>query len=439
MNRHNRSLTLVLIGFFLLLLSPISHAARLLDMELSKGKIIVISKNVNTIFVADPNIIDYHVKAPGVLYLFSKKVGQTSLYAMNKRGQIAFKYTVRVTHDLTTLRDVIHTIAPTARIRLMSAGDNIVAKGSVKSAAQAEDIRHVLERYLGDPARVLTFLHVTSPTQVNLRVQIAEMSREVIRSIGIDWTASFNTTSTKISINPIFIPSDFPFTPPGGQLPNQTNIAGSFSKGNFSLSAVINLLEQNGLVTILSEPNLTALSGQTASFLVGGEFPIPIPQGTTGSVTVSFKKFGVSLAFTPTILENGKINLQVRPEVSQLTQEGAVNINGFSVPALSTRRAQTTVELRSGQSFAIAGLLQNNANKLIQQLPGVGSLPILGQLFRSQRFQRQETELVILVTPYVVQPMGNENYSLPTTNANADVTASYSHGACRINTGFILD
>jgi len=254
----------------------------------------------------------------------------------------------------------------------------------------------------------------------------------------VSWLSGFQTHNSRFVINPIFIPTDFAQTS-AGTIVNSINFIAKADPSNYTLSALIQALETNGLVTILSEPSLTALSGETASFLVGGEFPIPVPQGNTGAVTVMFKKFGVSLAFTPTILENGKINLQVRPEVSQLSTQGAVNINGFQVPSLSTRRAQTTVELRSGQSFSIAGLLQNNASKFIQQMPGLGSIPILGALFRSERFKRDETELVIIVTPYIVQPAGNEAFAYPTEDANENITLSYSPKPTRKNVGFILD
>ena len=304
------------------------------------------------------------------------------------------------------------------------------------SAAQAQDARTLAEKYIGDPAKVLMFLHVTAPTQVNLRVQVMEMSRDVIRALGIDWTAGFKANNTQFTVHPLLIPTDFTIANPSSAVLFTGNL---LKRGNFLIQSTIAVLEQNGFVTVLSEPNLTALSGETASFLVGGEFPIPVPQGTTGTFTIMFKKFGVSLAFTPTILENGKINLQVRPEVSQLSQQGSVDINGFKIPALSTRRAQTTVELKSGQSFAIAGLLQNNASQLIKQLPGLGDVPILGRLFRSERFNRQETELVIVVTPYIVQPAGNQAFEYPADNVNASMTASYTTPSKRQNVGFILD
>ncbi|HLB43626.1 MAG TPA: type II and III secretion system protein family protein [Gammaproteobacteria bacterium] len=409
--------------------------SRILTLELFKGVMVNIGSNVGSVFIADPNIVDYHLKAPGMLYLYAKKAGSTSLYVANKQGKVTFRYTVRVTQNVSELASIMKTILPDAHIKILSLGENIILRGTVKSAAQAQDAKILVEKYVGDPNKILTFLHVDAPTQVNLRVQVVEMSREAIRSIGINWSVNFTTPNTVFNINPILIPTEF-----AQASSNAVNLTGNLlNRGNFNLKSLIQLLEQSGLVTVLSEPNLTALSGEKASFLVGGEFPIPVPQGVSGAVTIIFKKFGVSLAFVPTILENGKINLQVRPEVSQLSEQGAVTLQGFVVPSLTTRQAQTTVELRSGQSFAIAGLLQNNATKFIQQFPGMGNIPILGRLFRSERFKRSETELVIIITPYIVQPGGNEAFLYPTDDINADITASFSRQSKIPNVGFILD
>ncbi|OGT37337.1 MAG: hypothetical protein A3F12_06155 [Gammaproteobacteria bacterium RIFCSPHIGHO2_12_FULL_38_14] len=414
-----------------------SNNTSTLNIELNKGMLLRVGKNTGTIFIADPSIADFHLRAPGLLYLYTKRLGTTSLYVTNKQGEILFRYTIRVIQGISSLQSILNEVIPGNRIKIISTGENIILRGTVKSGAQAEDARSIAEKFTNDPKKVLTFLHVTAPTQVNLRVQVMEMSREAIRALGIDWTAGFTTNNTNFTINPILFPSEFPTD---GSIFNTVKFAGKLTnRGNFNLeNFVVNILERNGLVTVLSEPNLTALTGQTASFLVGGEFPIPVPQGND-AITIMFKKFGVSLAFTPTILENGKINLQVRPEVSQLSTEGAVTTNGFVIPSLSVRRAQTTVELNSGQSFAIAGLLQNNANKIVQQLPGISQVPVLGKLFRSERFKRNETELVIIVTPYIVQPVGNDAFLYPTDNANADLTLSYSYPTHQKNIGFILD
>lgn len=389
-----------------------------ITLELNKGLVIETSRNISTVFIADPAIADFHVKAPGIIYLLAKKIGETSLIAVDKDGNIILNDTIKIIHNLTKLRQILKQVIPDATISVFSAADNIVLRGKVNSPTQAEDARRLTERFAGDANKVLNFLRVTAPTQVNLRVQVIEMSRAINRALGIDWTAGFSTSRSQFGVHPVIMPTDFVKT--GSTTPNAVNFISKLTPGNFTLQSLISLLEQNGLVTVLSEPNLTALSGETASFLVGGEFPIPIPQGNTGAVTITFKKFGVSLSFTPTILNDGKINLQVRPEVSQLSDQGAVTINGFQVPSLATRRAQTTIELGSGQSFAIAGLLQNNARKFINQLPGLGDLPVLGQLFRSEKFIRDETELVIIVTPYIVQPTGNQALELPTDGLPAN-------------------
>ena len=183
--------------------------------------------------------------------------------------------------------------------------------------------------------------------------------------------------------------------------------------GAFDLNAVIDALEEEGLISVLAEPNLTALTGEAASFLAGGEFPILVPD-SDGRVTIEFKKFGVSLSFTPTLIGQDRVNLHVRPEVSQLSSTNAVTLNNFQVPSLTTRRADTTVELGSGQSFAIAGLIQNNVTHDISKFPGLGDVPVLGSLFKSDRFQREESELVIIVTPYVVRPVSRPRLASPT-------------------------
>jgi pilus assembly protein CpaC len=193
------------------------------------------------------------------------------------------------------------------------------------------------------------------------------------------------------------------------------SLIGQFNTPNVHFDSVIDALDQNGLVNILAEPNLTAMSGETASFLAGGEFPIPVPQasGTGGAITITYKPFGVALAFTPVVLAGGRISLRVRPEVSQIASTGAVQVNGFSFPSLTTRRAETTIELGSGQTFAIGGLLQNNITDTLSGLPGLKDVPVLGALFRSTQFQRNETELVILVTPYLVRAVSDKRLATP--------------------------
>jgi pilus assembly protein CpaC len=250
-----------------------------------------------------------------------------------------------------------------------------------------------------------------SPSQVQLRVRVAEVSRNVLKQFGINWNALFSTGKFLFGIataNPIIV---------GTSLLASTrptdSIFGSFNSGSLDINGLIDALDDNGLITVLAEPNLTAVSGKPATFLAGGEFPIIVPD-SDGRVTIEFKQFGVSLGFTPTILSENRISLHVKPEVSQLSTAGAIRIDNFTIPSLTTRRAETTVELGNGQSFAIAGLLQNNIRHDIDKFPGLGDLPVLGTLFRSDRFQRDETELVIIVTPYIVRPVSSQKLALPT-------------------------
>jgi pilus assembly protein CpaC len=294
-----------------------------------------------------------------------------------------------------------------------------VMSGSVINAAQAADAQLIAGRVGGKG--LISHLSVTAPNQVQLRVKIAEVSRSVLKRFGVNMASALSIGAGALSLNSgaPFIKTPFTFLDPSVSKTflthtNDTNAAlFNFNNGTIDANAMLDALDREGLITILAEPNLTAVSGETAQFLAGGEFPIITP-GSNGNVSVTFKTFGVSLAFTPTVVNGNRISLKVRPEVSQLTSTGAVQVSGFFIPALTTRRTETVVELASGQSFAIAGLLQNNINRNVEKFPGLADLPILGPLFRSDRFERNETELVIIVTPYIVRPISVHRLALPT-------------------------
>jgi pilus assembly protein CpaC len=274
-------------------------------------------------------------------------------------------------------------------------------------------------------------LKVATPLQVNLRVRIAEVDRSLMKQIGVNLLAN-STGSFQIGAmqgQGIYLPpptstiTDVNSTVPKIlRNPIGSTISGVGKLFGLDVTTALDLAQTDGLVTTLAEPNLTALSGETASFLAGGEFPIPVSQGNSNAVTIEYKQYGVSLAFTPIVLEDGRISMRVRPEVSQLSDAGSVTLNGFKVPALTTRRAETTVELGSGQSFMLAGLLQNTNNNSIEKAPFLGDLPVLGNLFRSTKFQRDETELVIIVTPYLVKPSSNR-LALPSDGYRAPTDA----------------
>jgi pilus assembly protein CpaC len=374
-------------------------------LEANKGQLLRLVRPVDTVFIAEPRIADVQLKSPTLIYIFGRRPGETTLFAVDKREMVILNTRVVVAHNLTRLKDMIRKILPDDMIDVRSVEGTVVLTGAVANAEQAEDLRRLATRVLGEKGEVINRVRVTGPNQVNLRVRIAEVSRELNEQLGINWDVAKTIGNVAFGLavgNPAGA---------AGALLTQAATSNNFSAGgsigSFDINALIDALDDEGLIAVLAEPNLTAMSGETASFLAGGEFPIPVAQDE-GAISVLFKKFGVSLAFTPTLLGNGRINLRVRPEVSQLSEAGAVQIAGFSVPALTTRRAETTVELGTGQSFAIAGLLQATTNQNVEEFPGLAQLPVLGPLFRSTQFQRAESELVIIITPYVVRPVNTQ-------------------------------
>jgi len=385
-----------------------------ITIEVSKGQLLRLERAADTVFVADPEIADVQVKSPRLVYVAAKSQGETTLYAVDEDDQVLVARKIIVSHNLSRLREALRRIMPRAPIDVMAVDGALVLTGAVSSPVEAEAVHRLATAFVPDEQRLMNQLTVEGPTQVNLRVRIAEISREVIKQLGINWDV------VAISGNFLFgIATGAPVLNAAGQFIARNNDTNSLffnynnNGGGRDVNGLIDALDEDGLIKILAEPNLTALSGETASFLAGGEFPILVPQ-TENLVTVEFKEFGVSLAFSPVLLDSGRISLRVRPEVSQLSTNGAVELQGFVIPALTTRRAETTVELASGQSFAIAGLLKNNITHDVEKLPGLADLPILGPLFQSDRFQREESELVILVTPYLVRPVTEAQMASPT-------------------------
>lgn len=429
-------------GIFCCLLVQTANAVAVLNIPLHQGRLVQSYSAIQSAFIADPEIADYHIKAPKQVYIYAKKIGSTTFYTTDKNGKIIQNYKIQVAQDLSSLDDALHTLFPSTKVHIVPVGEHAIAiKGSVQSSSEAEDIRATVAKFLPDPKNVINLLHVQGPGQINLRVEIIELVRTLDRAFGLDWLLTYKATDSNAQIHTSLIPTKLISNPL-----ETIDVSGMFKRGNFSLTTLIRFLEQNNLATILSEPNLTAQSGESASFLVGGEFPVLLPSGVAQAPGVVYKNFGVSLTFSPTVLENNRINVQIKSEVSEIstqTSQGAVEIQGFSIPALTVRRAKTTVELASGQSFAIAGLLQNNSNKLFAQLPGIGNTPVLGALFRSQQFQRNETELVIIVTPYLVTPSGNQQLINPARGLQDESPANHAGAVRRAtgadqNIGFIL-
>jgi pilus assembly protein CpaC len=405
----------------------VTTAGAPLVVEVGKGQLVHLDHPVNSVFVADPDVADVQVKSPTLIYVFGKSGGETTLYAVGDDDQVVLNRAVRVRYDVADIQEAIHKMVPHSAVSVASIDDSLVLEGTVYSAAEGDDIRRVVERFLPDPKQLVNRMQVDAPNQVQLRVRVAEVSRNIIKELGINWESMFGagnfvfglaTGHAVLNALPSgpSTPGILPFfdtfntrtlVPQSPTLDTVNNLSGGFNAGRSNLNALIDALDKQGLVTVLAEPNLSAISGEPASFLAGGEFPVPVPQTMNNGfpqITIEWKKFGVSLNFVATISANNRINIHVQPEVSQLSAQGAVTISGIQVPALTVRRAETTIDVASGQSFAIAGLLQNNVNQTIDKFPWLGDVPVLGALFRSDTFLRNESELVIIVTPYVVRP-----------------------------------
>ncbi|MFC3068845.1 type II and III secretion system protein family protein [Phenylobacterium soli] len=388
----------------------VADAGADMKLELGKGRLIKLSRPAATVFLSDPKVADLQVKSPTLVYLVGKAPGATSFFALDGKEQTIANLTLDVGVDETRLREMIAKEAPNSEVSVASANGALVLSGKAASAAEGEDILRIAALFVGDrdkPGQIVNRMTVETPNQVYLSVRIAEVSRDATRELGFNWESMANIGQAGGFLGwatgqDLVDTAKRTFTRP-------TNGAGTIVGGIYNpakgqdINVLIDALQRKNLVSILAEPNLTAVSGEPANFLAGGEYPIPVPQGN-GQTTITYKTYGVSLSFVATILDANHISLKVKPEVSQLSTAGSITLGGITVPALTTRRAETTVDLGSGQSFAIAGLMQNTATQDLQKLPGVGDIPVLGQLFRSRSFQKNESELVIIVTPYLVKP-----------------------------------
>ncbi|GAA0769642.1 pilus assembly protein CpaC [Erythromicrobium ramosum] len=408
-------------------------------LSIGKGELVTVPGNMADVFVANDAVADVQVKSQRQLYVFGKAGGETTIYASNERGDVIFSANIRVGSNIGSIDQMLAMAMPDAKVSVSTMGANtVLLTGTVAAPEDAAEAERLVTAFLGKEANVISRLKTATPLQVNLHVKFAEVSRSLVREIGGNLQVADATSGFRFGVGTgrAIGGGEFNYGGPLGvgngaaqtsiKLPDGTDLIGPSidTQGGTSLAGLgklfglnmlgaLDLSERLGLVTTITEPNLTALSGETATFLAGGEFPIPIAQGL-GQVTVQFRQFGVSLAYTPTVLSSGRISMRVRPEVSELSTQGAITLNGFQVPAITTRRTETTVELGSGQSFMIAGLMSANSQNQLEKAPGLGDVPILGNLFRSRQFRKGETELVIIVTPYLVNPVNASDIKLPT-------------------------
>jgi pilus assembly protein CpaC len=396
-------------------------------VSIGRGQLITVPGRMADVFVANEAVADVQIKSPNQLYLMGKGGGVTTVYASDAQGNVIWSANVRVGTNIDSVDQMLRVAMPEAKVVVSTIGsDTVLLTGTVAAPEDASEAQRLVAAYMGKTANVISRLKMATPLQVNLLVRIAEVSRTLTKSLTSNLSTADSTSGFKFGVGQGTTGSQWT---PGGPMgvnvtsgatgttvvaaaAGGTTLAGAGRLFGLDILGTLDAGETAGLVTTLAQPNLTALSGQTADFLAGGQFPYLVSQGVNSPATVQFKNYGVSLSYTPTVLANGRISLRVRPEVSELGD--TVKQGGYDIPSLVTRSVETSVELGSGQSFMIAGLLRNSATNTVTKLPGAGDIPILGALFRSNGFKRGETELVIVVTPYLVQPVDANSIKLPT-------------------------
>ena len=390
--------------------------ARPMSLGIGKSVVIDLPRDIKDVLVADPKIANAVVRSAQRAYIIGATVGQTNIVFFDAAGQQIAAYDIAVKRDLNGVRAALRAALPNSDIQIEGVGDGVMLSGSAASPIDAQQAGEIATRLVGGPDKVVNSITVRGRDQVMLKVTVAEVSRSLIKQLGIDLTANLNYGTTVVKLA-----NSNPFTANSSPLVAGNALTTSFGS---SVSATIRAMESAGVVRTLAEPNLTAISGESATFISGGEFPIPTgvtcQTSSTGAIgncvqTVSFKKFGISLNFTPVVLTEGRISLRVMTEVSEVSTENALTggAGGTTIPSIKTRRAETTLEIPSGGSMAMAGLIQDQTKQAINGLPGLASLPVLGTLFRSRDFVNNQTEMMVLVTPYVVRAVAQKDLSRP--------------------------
>lgn len=449
-----------------------------ITLGMGKSLVVELDTEAHDVLVSSPDIVDAVVRSPKRIFLLGLKTGQTNAFFFDAANHQILSLDIRVEKDVTDLAGMMKANLPNSAIKVSAMNDNVVLSGSVSSAQESTRAGALAASFTGDPKKVVNMLGIAGGEQVMLKVRIAEMDRNIAKQFGVNLGAAGNIGGVPMAVatgNPFGLlghalsdasGGTFGQACPGAFFPSGgTSVASSAATGNSTVNTitngvastvqtitsgvptvntssnsatsclspnnaqgVLNALEQVGLVHMLAEPNLTAVSGETAKFLAGGEFPVPVAKDTQGNVTVEFKTFGVGLSFTPVVLSPGRISLQISTEDSELSTTGAFSLQGGSsvvngvtvttpgltIPALSVRRAETTVELPSGGSFAVAGLMQHQTKQVIDGFPGLKDMPVLGALFRSRDYQDDQTELVVLVSAYLVNPTTESAFAAPT-------------------------
>ncbi|MBO4224639.1 type II and III secretion system protein family protein [Bradyrhizobium neotropicale] len=408
---------------------------RFLALGVGKSVIIDLPRDVKDVLVADPKIANAVVRSAQRAYIIGAAVGQTNVVFFDADGQQVAAYDIAVKRDLNGVRAALKQTLP--GIQIEGVGDGVILTGSVSSPIEAQQAGDLAARLVGGADKVVNSITVRGRDQVMLKVNVSEVRRDIVKQMGVDLSANMNYGTAIVNFN-----NSTPFTAFGRPLVADNGAAVSaVAKGLPTVTATLRAMESAGVARTLAEPNLTAISGESATFIAGGEFPIPAgyscdPVTHVCTTQIQFKKFGISLNFTPVVLTEGRISLRVMTEVSELSTDNAITLNqggaSLTIPSITTRRAETTLEIPSGGSMAMAGLIQQKTKQAINGMPGVDQLPILGALFRSQDFVNNETELMVLVTPYVVRAVAQKELSRP-DDGFAPAADSQSTLLARIN------
>jgi pilus assembly protein CpaC len=372
-----------------------ARTGAVMTVPVNKSQTLRVDRALSKALVGNSDIADVVPVSLSSVYILGKAIGSTNVTLIDKKGAVIAVVDVIVSPDTQGLKRKLAELMPTEAIGVSVSNDSIVLEGRVSSAAAAERVTTVAETFA--PKKVINLMSVGSPQQVLLEVRFSEMQRGTVKALGINSFSFSNSNGAGLIASPGV---------------GTGNFTAAFGFGGISFR--IDALEQQGLIRTLAQPNLIALSGETANFLAGGEFPVPTGVTNNGQVSIEFKQFGVSLSFTPTVLEDGLINLLVAPEVSQLDPTSGIDVQGLRIPGLKTRRAKTMLELRDGESMALAGLIGTDFSDTVAGVPLLGKIPILGTLFRSTKFNNNETELVIVVTPRIIRPVPAGALAVPT-------------------------
>src|SRR3954467_7906467 len=387
--------------------------SRFVQLGIGKSVVIDLPRDVKDVLVAEPKYANAVIRSTRRAYLIGVAVGQTSMYFFDAEGKQIAGFDVAVTRDLNGVRAMLQKLLPNSDVRVDGVGDGVMLSGSVANASESQQAFDIAGRLVGGPDKVVNNLTIRGRDQVMLKVTVAEVQRDVVKQLGIDLNGSLTYGSSVLNFN-----NSNPFTALPGSLVDGNSIAGSFK----SVNATLRAMERAGVIRTLAEPNLTAISGESANFLAGGEFPVPggytcDPVTKACQLSIQFKKFGVGLNFTPVVLSEGRISLKVMTEVSELSNENSVQlVQGTStqtIPSVKTRRAETTVEIPSGGALAMAGMIQEQTKHQISGLPGLMNLPVLGTLFKSRDYVNRQTELMVIVTPYIARAVAQKDLSRP--------------------------